>query len=89
MEFDSTVHEIVVGKAADVVGALAGRRVVTVALLLIFFAATYGINTILPTGFIPNEDQGVVYINVTAPSGASPFCWIDDQNGDPTAPASI
>ena len=35
------------------------------------FAATYGINTVLPTGFIPNEDQGVVYINVTAPSGAT------------------
>lgn len=54
-----------------VVGAIAGRRVVTIMLLLIFFAATYGINTVLPTGFIPNEDQGVVYINVTAPSGAT------------------
>ena len=55
----------------NVVGAMAGRRVITVALLLIFFAATYGINSVLPTGFIPNEDQGVVYINVTAPSGAT------------------
>lgn len=54
-----------------VVGALAGRRFVTILLLLVFFAATYGINTVLPTGFIPNEDQGVVYINVTAPSGAT------------------
>lgn len=53
------------------VGALAGRKVVTLGLLLLFFAATYGINTVLPTGFIPNEDQGVVYINVTAPSGAT------------------
>lgn len=58
-------------KYKGVVAALAGRRTVTVALLIIFFAATYGINTVLPTGFIPNEDQGVVYINVTAPSGAT------------------
>lgn len=54
-----------------IIGALAGRRLVTVALLLLFFAATYGVNSILPTGFIPNEDQGVVYINVTAPAGAT------------------
>lgn len=55
----------------SVVGAIAGRRMVTIMLLLIFFAATYGVNSVLPTGFIPNEDQGVVYINVTAPSGAT------------------
>lgn len=55
----------------SVVGAIAGRRMVTLLLLLLFFGATYGINAVLPTGFIPNEDQGVVYINVTAPSGAT------------------
>ncbi len=53
------------------ISAMAGRRLVSIVLLLIFFAATYGINSILPTGFIPNEDQGVIYINVTAPSGAT------------------
>lgn len=55
----------------NVIAAIAGRRVITISLLLIFFVATYGINNILPTGFIPSEDQGVVYINVTAPSGAT------------------
>ncbi len=54
-----------------VVAAIAGRRAITIAMLLIFFVATYGVNSVLPTGFIPNEDQGVVYINVTAPSGAT------------------
>lgn len=61
----------VANRYRKVVGVLAGRRTVTICLLLVFFAATYGINSILPTGFIPNEDQGVVYINVTAPSGAT------------------
>ena len=64
-------YDGVANRYRGVVGALAGRRVITVALLLIFFGATYGINSVLPTGFIPNEDQGVVYINVTAPSGAT------------------
>jgi HAE1 family hydrophobic/amphiphilic exporter-1 len=67
----NNAYEGLADRYKGLVGALAGRRVVTVALLLIFFAATYGINTVLPTGFIPNEDQGVVYINVTAPSGAT------------------
>ncbi|WP_162054249.1 efflux RND transporter permease subunit [Pontibacter pamirensis] len=50
---------------------LASRRLITVAMLLFFFAATWGIATILPTGFIPVEDQSVVYLNVTAPAGAT------------------
>lgn len=64
-------YEGVANRYRGIIAALAGRRVVTIALLLIFFAATYGVNSVLPTGFIPNEDQGVVYINVTAPSGAT------------------
>lgn len=54
-----------------VIAVIAGRRTVTIGLLALFLVATYGINSVLPTGFIPNEDQGVVYINVTAPSGAT------------------
>ena len=50
---------------------MAARRVITVLLLLVFIGATWGINTILPTGFIPTEDQGVVYIDVTTPAGAT------------------
>lgn len=50
---------------------LASRRLITVAMLLFFFAATWGIATILPTGFIPVEDQSVVYLNVTTPAGAT------------------
>ncbi|MBT9394220.1 efflux RND transporter permease subunit [Hymenobacter sp. NST-14] len=53
------------------VRAVASRRLVTVALLLIFCAATWGVNTILPSGFIPTEDQGMVYVNVTTPPGAT------------------
>lgn len=64
-------YENLADRYRNVIAAIAGRRVITISLLLIFFAATYGVNSILPTGFIPSEDQGVVYINVTAPSGAT------------------
>ncbi len=51
--------------------AVAGRRLVTLGLLLFFFGATWGVSRVLPSGFIPTEDQGMVYINVTTPAGAT------------------
>lgn len=47
------------------------RRLVTVALLLVFFAGSYGLAQLLPTGFIPTEDQGTIYASITTPSGAT------------------
>ncbi len=58
-------------KYRNVVQKIAGRRVVTVAVLLLFIAGTWGMSTILPSGFIPTEDQGMIYVNVTTPSGAT------------------
>lgn len=59
------------GRYENVIGYLAKRKTVTILLLLVFFIGTWGVHSILPTGFIPTEDQGVVYINVTAPAGAT------------------
>jgi HAE1 family hydrophobic/amphiphilic exporter-1 len=56
---------------ARLIGKIAGRRVITVVLLLIFFVATWGISNILPSGFIPTEDQGMIYVNVTTPAGST------------------
>ena len=50
---------------------IAGRRMVTVGMLIFFFVATWGASSILPSGFIPTEDQGMVYVNVTTPPGAT------------------
>ncbi|MBP7556132.1 MAG: efflux RND transporter permease subunit [Chitinophagaceae bacterium] len=49
----------------------AGRRVLTLATLVLFFVLTWGAASILPGGFIPAEDQGMVYVNVTTPQGAT------------------
>ena len=64
-------YEGLAGRYQGLLGAIAGRRVVTLGLLLFFFAATWGISAILPSGFIPTEDQGMVYVNVTTPPGAT------------------
>lgn len=48
-----------------------GRKFFTYATLILFFLATWGMSSILPTGFIPNEDQGMIYVNVNTPPGAT------------------
>jgi HAE1 family hydrophobic/amphiphilic exporter-1 len=50
---------------------IANRRVVTWGLLLAFCAGIGWASQVLPTGFIPNEDQGTIYASVTTPSGAT------------------
>lgn len=50
---------------------VAARRVIILTVLLVVCAATWGLGKILPTGFIPTEDQGMIYVNVTAPRGAT------------------
>ncbi len=52
-------------------GALASRRVVTFAMLVAFVAGTGFLGKLLPTGFIPNEDQGTFYASITTPSGST------------------
>ncbi|CAL1519935.1 efflux RND transporter permease subunit [Chitinophaga sp. MM2321] len=58
-------------KYAKLISFIAGRRIITLACLLFFFAATWGVSAILPSGFIPTEDQGMIYVNVTTPPGAT------------------
>ncbi|MCM5528996.1 efflux RND transporter permease subunit [Parasegetibacter sp. NRK P23] len=52
-------------------GKIAGRRMVTIVLLLVFCGATWSVSKILPSGFIPTEDQGMIYVNVTTPPGST------------------
>ncbi|WP_343672156.1 efflux RND transporter permease subunit [Chitinophaga sp.] len=58
-------------KYQHLVGYIAGRRMITIGMLVFFFIATWGTSAILPGGFIPAEDQGMIYVNVTTPAGAT------------------
>ncbi|WP_118951639.1 efflux RND transporter permease subunit [Taibaiella helva] len=59
------------GGYQKLLGKIAGRRGLTIGLLTLFFALTWGAAAILPGGFIPTEDQGMIYVNVTTPPGAT------------------
>lgn len=54
-----------------ILGAIINRRVITWGLLLGFCAGTYFLNSSLPSGFIPNEDQGMFYAIIQTPPGSS------------------
>lgn len=67
----NTIYNRTAGKYSRLIGKIAARRTLTFILIVISFIATWGINTLLPGGFIPTEDQGMIYVNVTAPAGAT------------------
>lgn len=52
-------------------GAIVNRRVVTFGMLTVFCVGTYFLNMTLPSGFIPNEDQGMFYAVIQTPPGSS------------------
>lgn len=58
-------------KYKGLVGFVAARKGLTLGILLLFFAATWGMSAILPGGFIPTEDQGMIYVSVTTPPGST------------------
>ncbi|AYN03778.1 MULTISPECIES: efflux RND transporter permease subunit [unclassified Flavobacterium] len=54
-----------------VLSKFADRSSITIGLLVLFCVLTWGTSVFLPSGFIPAEDQGMVYVNVTTPQGAT------------------
>ncbi|SFE98702.1 hydrophobic/amphiphilic exporter-1, HAE1 family [Chitinophaga sp. CF118] len=59
------------GRYQKVLGSIVNRRSVTFIMLLAFCAGTYFVNNNLPSGFIPNEDQGMFYAIIQTPPGSS------------------
>jgi HAE1 family hydrophobic/amphiphilic exporter-1 len=59
------------GKYMKVLGAIVTRRSITFIALVAFCAATWFLNGKVPTGFIPNEDQGMFYAIIQTPPGSS------------------
>ncbi|MEO9476062.1 MAG: efflux RND transporter permease subunit [Cyclobacteriaceae bacterium] len=61
----------ITGKYVWLLKAIVNRRVVTFGILLLFGAGILVENEILPSGFIPNEDQGTIYAIIQTPPGAT------------------
>jgi hydrophobic/amphiphilic exporter-1 (mainly G- bacteria), HAE1 family len=58
-------------KYGVLVELIASRRLITLIMLVLFFGLTWTFNNMVPSGFIPTEDQGIIYVNVTTPPGST------------------
>ncbi|WP_111308913.1 efflux RND transporter permease subunit [Confluentibacter sediminis] len=63
--------ERLTGKYVNILNKIVARRIVTFGILAAFCAGIYLTNRVLPAGFIPNEDQGMIYAIIQTPPGAT------------------
>lgn len=63
--------EKLTGKYVWLLKLIVHRRTVTFAILIIFCAGIYYESQIVPSGFIPNEDQGTIYAIIQTPPGST------------------
>lgn len=63
--------EKLTGRYVGILNKIVARRLVTFGLLLAFCAGIFFTNQVLPAGFIPNEDQGMIYAIIQTPPGAT------------------
>ena len=68
--FDRLVERVTAGYAGVLRGVVT-RRILTVAVVGGFAGGIYLVNMRLPTGFIPGEDQGIIYGVVQTPPGST------------------
>ncbi|NCI49390.1 efflux RND transporter permease subunit [Sediminibacterium roseum] len=61
----------VTGRYTNLLRKIVSRRLVTFLLLIGFCAGTWYMSGNLPSGFIPNEDQGMFYAVIQTPPGSS------------------
>lgn len=63
--------EKLTGRYIGLLKLIVHRRLITFALLLAFGFGIFGINRGLSSGFIPNEDQGMIYAIIQTPPGST------------------
>jgi len=63
--------EKLTGRYVGILKVIVNRRLVTFVILLGFCAGIYYENKIVPSGFIPNEDQGTIYAIIQTPPGST------------------
>ncbi|GAB3012593.1 efflux RND transporter permease subunit [Cyclobacterium sediminis] len=61
----------VTDKYEDLLKLIVNRKVITYSILLAFGLGIFVVNEELPSGFIPNEDQGMIYAIIQTPPGST------------------
>lgn len=67
----NNVFEKVTGKYATFLRKIVTRRLVTFGILAVFAFGIFNISQLLPSGFIPSEDQGMIYAIIQTPPGST------------------
>lgn len=65
------VFDKMTGKYVSLLKRIVSRRIVTWGVLLAFCAGIVYVNKVLPSGFIPNEDQSTIYAIIQTPPGST------------------
>ena len=63
--------ERLTGRYVALLNKIVARRIVTFGILVAFCAGIFLTSKVLPAGFIPNEDQGMIYAIIQTPPGAT------------------
>lgn len=71
MDKFNDAFEQLTGRYVGLLRLIVNRRVLTFAILLAFGAGLLYESQILPSGFIPSEDQGTIYAIIQTPPGAT------------------
>lgn len=65
------VFEKVTGRYVRLMSIMVARRIVTLLILAGFSFGIFMVSKILPSGFIPGEDQGMIYAIIQTPPGST------------------
>lgn len=71
LDLFNRVFEKITGRYIKVLERIVYRRSVTIGILMVFIFGILAVNKVLPSGFIPNEDQGMIYAIIQTPPGAT------------------
>ncbi|WP_430406662.1 efflux RND transporter permease subunit [Fluviicola sp.] len=63
--------EKLTGRYVGLLNKIVNRRLVTFVILLAFGLGIFGLSQKLPSGFIPSEDQGMIYAIIQTPPGST------------------
>ena len=71
LDWFNNTFEKLTGKYTKFLTLIVDRKIITYGMLLLFAFGIFGVNKVLPAGFIPSEDQGQIYAIIQTPPGTT------------------
>ncbi len=71
IDWFNNIFKRITGHYTNLLTRIVNRRIITFGLLALFGFGIFSVNKTLPAGFIPNEDQGMIYAIIQTPPGST------------------